>query len=192
MAMKLTKRSVTALKANGERREVRDTELKGFSVRIAPTGEKTFAVMYRAGKGRGAPKRRMTLGTFGPVTVDQARNEANQILAAVSRGEDPAEARDAEKRARSVADVGAEWLEDLKAHRKPRTVESYAWLWRTVHQAGHRARSRVRRFRGPSTRDAPPAPRHPRQGKPRARRVRLVSHLLREVEATAPALQPGA
>jgi integrase len=129
MGVKITKKLVTSIQPNGKRFEVFDAELPGFSLRVTAAGVKTFAVSYRAGPGRGAPKRRITLGRYGPVTPDAAREEARQILAAVARGEDPAEDRDRDKAAPTLGDLAVEWLEDVKARRKPRTLESYTWLW---------------------------------------------------------------
>ena len=131
MRQKLTKRAVDALRATGQRVEVFDTDLPGFSVRVTAGGVKTFYAHYRAGPGRAAPKRRYTIGRFGPLTVDEARDEARQVLARAARGEDPARDRDSVKAARAVTELGAEWLDDVDARRKPRTAGSYRYLWRT-------------------------------------------------------------
>ena len=60
---KLTKRTVDALVADDKAFIVYDSELKGFAVRVAPTGIKTWQVEYRPYPGgRGVSKRRMALG----------------------------------------------------------------------------------------------------------------------------------
>jgi len=64
-----------------------DSLLPGFGVRIYPSGRKAFILRYRA---HGA-KRLLTLGTYGVLTLDQARNLARQRLGEVIGGEDPLE-----------------------------------------------------------------------------------------------------
>ena len=76
MATKLTKRTIDALKPRVVRYDVYDSELPRFAVRVTPDGVKSFAILYRAGSGRSAPSRRVTLGRYGPLTVDQARQLA--------------------------------------------------------------------------------------------------------------------
>ena len=61
----ITKRRVDALKAADREYFVWDRDLKGFGLRVQPTGEKSYVVKYRAGSGRNAPTRRVTLGPVG-------------------------------------------------------------------------------------------------------------------------------
>ena len=124
--MRLTKRSVEALEATGKRYEVRDDDLPGFLVRVGVTGEKSFYLVYRAGKGRGAAKRRLALGAFPVVTVEQARKLAREKLALVTMGADPADALREEKATRSVASVLEQFLaEHVRTKLKPGTVRCY-------------------------------------------------------------------
>lgn len=124
--MRLTKKSVEALEATGKRYEVRDDDLPGFLVRVGVTGEKSFYLMYRAGKGRSAAKRRLALGSFPAVTVEQARKLAREKLALVTMGADPADALREEKATRSVASVFEQFLaEHVRAKLKPGTVRCY-------------------------------------------------------------------
>ncbi|AVA14985.1 phage integrase family protein [Sphingomonas sp. S17] len=93
---KLTKRAVDALVPPAKKQTVLwDTELKGFGVRVLPSGLKTFIVQYRNAEGI---KRRINIARYGVLTVDQARDQAKLKLAAVIGGEDPAdEVRQARK-----------------------------------------------------------------------------------------------
>jgi Arm DNA-binding domain len=52
-----------------------DTEVAEFSVRVRPSGSKTFVAQYRAGGGRSGQSRRFTIGRFGVLTVDEARKK---------------------------------------------------------------------------------------------------------------------
>jgi len=72
--MKLTKRIIEGLETTGRRYEVRDDDLSGFVVRVGAEGDKTFYYRYRAGKGRAAASRRLHIGTFPTLTVEQARD----------------------------------------------------------------------------------------------------------------------
>ncbi|GAA4771882.1 hypothetical protein GCM10023219_18550 [Stakelama sediminis] len=69
-----------------------DGELRGFGCKIEGAGTKSFILQYRNSEKR---KRRIVLGRFGVMTIEQARDEARIKLGDVARGLDPAE----EKRA---------------------------------------------------------------------------------------------
>ena len=98
---KITKRAVDALQPN-KRRDVFtwDSELRGFGVRVKPSGVKTFLIQYRNVEGR---TRRLVLGQYGALTPENARELAREKLAGVAKGEDPSAERHAIQRAcRSV------------------------------------------------------------------------------------------
>ena len=126
---KLTKRVLDALAPHQERFEVYDRDLPGFLVRVTPNGVKSFGVLYRAGSGRNAPKRRLSLGRYGPLTVEQARQLARETLGAVANGEDPARARSASKDAATVSALGIDYLSDVKDRRKKSTATEYNRMW---------------------------------------------------------------
>ena len=130
----LTKRSVDAAQPRAREWCLWDTEVKGFGLRVRPSGVKTYVACYRAGEGRQAPVRRCTIGQHGaPWTPEQARREAKRILGEVAAGRDPAkERRDKRWAAHEAATVRAtaeQWLaEHVAPKRKPRTVGNYRWL----------------------------------------------------------------
>lgn len=87
---KLNKRAVDAFATPAEKQAVLwDSETRGFGVRALPSGLKTFILQYRNSEGI---KRRINLGRYGVITVDQARDLAKIKLGAVAAGEDPANA----------------------------------------------------------------------------------------------------
>jgi Arm DNA-binding domain len=86
---KLTKRSVDAAGPKKHRYIVWDVEVRGFGLRVEPSGRKAFIARYRVGGGRRGIQRQATLGRYGTITPDQARKLARRILAAVANGEDP-------------------------------------------------------------------------------------------------------
>src|SRR5215469_2868540 len=105
MRARITKRFVDTLKGGAREYFRWDADLLGFGVRVQPSGTKAYIVKYRAGSGRTAPTRRMTLGSVGKLTPDQARNLAKKALSAVVHGADPAAEKAAEKRAETLGDL---------------------------------------------------------------------------------------
>lgn len=105
---KLTAQTLPTLRPVGGRRtEYFDESLPGFSVRVAPTGRKTFCVLYR----RGRRLRRYTLGQHPPLSLGQARTLAKAALARAAMGGDPAARKIEKRRASTFAELAAEYLE---------------------------------------------------------------------------------
>jgi integrase len=131
MRGKITIRSVAALTPEGGKEAtLRDTVLAGFEVRARLGGAKVYAVRYRAGSGRGAPMRRVTIGPHGsPWTPETARAKAREILGRVARGEDPAADKMARRQAATVADLAQRFLtEHVEPKRKASTAAEYKRL----------------------------------------------------------------
>jgi integrase len=84
---KLTKRFVESIQPH-ETNEllVWDAELKGFGVRVFPSGRRTYFVQYRNQFGG---TRRKKIGVHGVTTAELARDEAKKLLGEVAKGEDP-------------------------------------------------------------------------------------------------------
>lgn len=103
---RLNKASVDALRAGPQRYSAWDTELAGFGVRVEPSGRKSFVVRYRAhGGGRRAPIRQMTIAACSVLSCAAARAKAEEILASVRLGEDPAMGRRLERDAVTIAEL---------------------------------------------------------------------------------------
>ena len=85
MQAKLTKRTIRALRAGDKPYEVVDMDLKGFLLRIQPSGVMTYYFSYRNDQGR---RVRYRIGRQGSITPMQARDEAQQLSARVIAGED--------------------------------------------------------------------------------------------------------
>jgi integrase len=71
-----------------------DDELRGFGVRVYPSGRKSFFISYRNASGT---KKRHTLGDFGSLTATKARGLAQDELANVRKGTDPQADRQANR-----------------------------------------------------------------------------------------------
>ncbi len=125
MRGKITKRVVDAAQPRSATYLVRDTEVKGFVLVITPAGAKSYAVDYRAGSGRGAPKRRLTIGKHGsPWTPETARAEAKRLLAEVAAGRDPAAARREERDALTFSELIDLYLAEGAGHKKASTQKA--------------------------------------------------------------------
>jgi integrase len=85
---------------------VRDTGLPGFALRVTP-GRKSFILEKRI-RGR---MRRLTIGPYGPLTVDQARKLAAAHVGAIAQGDDPAQVRQDRLHEPTFADLTAQYLE---------------------------------------------------------------------------------
>jgi integrase len=92
-------------------------KLPGFGLRVYPTGRKSFVLWIRTRSGR---KRLMTVGPYGAMTLDQARERARKMLVDVADGRDPAEdRRRVEREVRTFGELADRWLDDYaKPHRK--------------------------------------------------------------------------
>jgi integrase len=129
----ITKRRVDSLKPADAEYFAWDSTLAGFGLRVQPSGAKSYVVKYRAGSGRGAPTRRVTLGKVGVLTPNQARDLARRMLGAVAHGSDPAALKAAERRASTLRELAEIFLsEHVEAKRKASTAAHYRSLLEKV------------------------------------------------------------
>jgi integrase len=114
---KLTQKAVAALKpaapGTGEY-WVRDAELHGFMLRVREDGSKVFMVRY----GDRRRRRSMTIGYYGPVTAEDAREKAQVALGKVADGLDPAADAEAERKVPTFAAWVATYLEHVATRKK--------------------------------------------------------------------------
>lgn len=130
---RLTKKVVDALSANDKLVFLWDETLAGFGVKALPSGAKKFVVKYRVGGGgRAASQRWAMLGAHGQLTCDQARAMAQQLLAAVARGEDPQADKFKRRVAPTLGDVWARFQLEYLPQRKRQTQQEYESQWRDI------------------------------------------------------------
>lgn len=106
---KLTKRLIDSIVAREGDIVVWDDSLAGFGVRVKPSGVKSFCVQYRNAQGR---SRRLTIGRYGRLTVDQARTLAKERLGEVDKGNDPVEVKRQERQAVTVKELAQRYLSE--------------------------------------------------------------------------------
>lgn len=123
MRRKITKRTVDEALPTAAKYMVRDTELKGFLLIVYPNGVKSYALDYRPGWGRGAPKRRYTIGKHGsPWTPEAARKHAKKLLGRIEDGGDPAAQREADRKILTFCEIIDTYLAEGCSHKKPTTL----------------------------------------------------------------------
>jgi integrase len=110
---KLTKRFIDSLVVTEGRERHYDTELPGFGLIVFTSGKKSFFVDY----GPKYHRRRVTVGAYGILTVEQARQEARRILTGVYDGNDPLEERTKERAAATFDEWVEIYLKDVEARK---------------------------------------------------------------------------
>jgi len=119
---KITKRLVEAAEVCEKDYIICDNELRGFAVRVLPSGKRYYLVQYRIG----TRYRRMSIGQHGVLTAETARRTAFNLLAAVKDGKDPAGERQAGRKALTVAELSQRFeKEHIAVCLKPGTAREY-------------------------------------------------------------------
>ena len=119
---RITKRVVDALAPDERERVVWDDDLKGFGVRVHPTGRKVYIVKTRW-RGRAV---KVTIGPHGAVTPAEARARAAEIVSDARAGKDPAAGSRKDAKAPTMRDLGRRFLDEyVPAHCKPSTAAEY-------------------------------------------------------------------
>lgn len=122
--------------------------VKGFGLKVTPSGTKIYIYRYRIAR-RGVadktPPRKYTIGKHGNLTPDQARSRAKELSVLVAQGIDPRQAEldaihakdDAKRNAEAKAKLESElvfekvaerWLEEYELTHKTRTVEQARYV----------------------------------------------------------------
>ncbi|MFA9230952.1 MAG: tyrosine-type recombinase/integrase [Microgenomates group bacterium] len=121
--IKISKRTVDALKATGARFIAWDTDLSGFGVRVGPTGAKTYVLKYRVGGGRAGRVRWGVIGQHGALTPEQAREAAQRWASEVAAGGDPAGDKIDKRKAPTVAELLGQYVSaHVEVRNKPSTI----------------------------------------------------------------------
>lgn len=121
--MRLTKTVIDKLIPPTEKGQIfhRDTDLRGFALRITNAGIKSFVVEKRINSRKVL---RTTIGRYGDLTVEQARKEAQKILGKIATGIDVAsEKKDSETRSITLREVFDDYLNTK--HLKEGTIKDY-------------------------------------------------------------------
>lgn len=93
-----------------------DTEIKGFTVEVRPSGNKTFYLRYTNQSGK---QKQYRIGRYGDITFDQARKKARELKAAIVLGVgDPAEEKAEAKAVITYGELAIQHLAHAKTYQK--------------------------------------------------------------------------
>ena len=119
MKAKLTANTIKTLKPERVLYEVRDTEIKGFLVRVLPSGAMTYFFQYRNAKRR---QQNYRIGAVGTLKPRQARDIAEKLAGKVLGGIDIQANKKAE-RTKGEIEKYQTWEAFLKLQFKPWVLE---------------------------------------------------------------------
>ncbi|RFC68150.1 MULTISPECIES: tyrosine-type recombinase/integrase [Mesorhizobium] len=115
-----------------------DTEVRGFGIRVTAKGAKSFILNYRtksntaenAGPGtlqgtQTGKERRLTLRPFPEWGTVAARKEAEDLKHKIKRGHDPLAKVEADRNAKTVADLCDRFISDYLPNKRPSTIRDY-------------------------------------------------------------------
>ena len=120
--IKISKRIVEALEVQDRDVDHFDEDLKGFGVRVRPSGRKTYFVMMR----HKCVMRRFTIGSHGAVTAEAARLKAKQIISDLAIDKNPTAEQEAVRNSVTVRSLGERFINEyVPSHLKPSTAGEY-------------------------------------------------------------------
>lgn len=119
---RLTRRTVEAAGKAADRYTLWDSDLKGFGLRVEPSGTKTYVVRYRVGGGRRGTLRQFKIGRANKLTPDEARDQAKTALALVETGQDPQAERVEARQTLTVTELCDVYMAEGVATKKASTL----------------------------------------------------------------------
>lgn len=141
---RLTKRAVESITPATTPVFLWDGQLPGFGVKVLPSGQRRYVVKYRAGGGgRAAQQRWYTVGTHGAITAEQARDLAQQVLAAVAHGRDPQADKFALREAPTLQELWDRYETDHLPRKKATSARDDRQKWHD-HIAPALGRAKIR------------------------------------------------
>ena len=96
-----------------------DSEVRGYGVRLMPTGVASYVLKYRTEEGR---QRKLALARVGAVTPDQARTIAKKKQSEIADGRDPSAERRSIRNSITVSELCELYIEDARPRIKASTL----------------------------------------------------------------------
>jgi hypothetical protein len=110
--LKLNEKTVREAENLGRDYQIFDTDVRGFSITIYPSGNRAFTLDYRIA-GR---QRRMTIGRWPEWNTTAARERAKELRRDIDEGIDPLSLRETSREAPRVNDMIARYLAEHTPH----------------------------------------------------------------------------
>jgi integrase len=110
--LKLNEKNVREAENLGRDYQIFDTDVRGFSITIYPSGNRAFTLDYRIA-GR---QRRMTIGRWPEWNATAARERAKELLRDIDEGIDPLSLRETSREAARVNDMITRYLAEHTPH----------------------------------------------------------------------------
>ena len=107
----LTKRALDAAKPQDKDYFLWCGATPGFGARVHPSGKKVFVAQVRVGRAI----RRVGIGPYGPFTVEQARQRAEEVIRAAAEGRDPQREKREAQAALTAGELCDAYLEAARA-----------------------------------------------------------------------------
>jgi integrase len=142
----ITKAAADRFKAKSGRVDHFDSSYPGLALRVSDTGRKAWTYFYRLKNGK-VIQRRMTLGIYPAMSVEQAHKAWREAFELVQAGRDPMAAAGSVLPPMSFAGVFEEWLKrDQAGNRSARRIETRmralvlpSWQGRLINDIDRRA-----------------------------------------------------
>jgi integrase len=120
--MRISQQSIKSLAPQDKPYSVWCSDLKGFGVRVNPSGAVTFISKYRIGD----KQQMMTIGRSDRVQAEAARKRAKELMGLAAMGVDQKSQMKAERKAATVAELADRFLKVYCPHHiKPSTRRDY-------------------------------------------------------------------
>ena len=110
--LKLNEKTVREAENLGRDYQIFDTDVRGFSITIYPSGNRAFTLDYRIA-GR---QRRMTIGRWPEWSTTAARERAKELRRDIDEGIDPLSLRETSREAPRVNDMITRYLAEHTPH----------------------------------------------------------------------------
>ena len=110
--LKLNEKNVREAENLGRDYQIFDTDVRGFSITIYPSGNRAFTLDYRIA-GR---QRRMTIGRWPEWSTTAARERAKELRRDIDEGIDPLSLRETSREAPRVNDMITRYLAEHTPH----------------------------------------------------------------------------
>lgn len=120
--MRISQQSVKQLEPRTKAYSVWCSELKGFGVRVNPSGTMSFIAKYRVN----GKQQMTTIGRTDALKAEAARRRARELMGSAAIGINEAAMEKAERRAATISDLAERFLETYVPHHlKPSTQADY-------------------------------------------------------------------